>query len=311
MIRAAGAARYRGVMAAAVSPLKALADAIRETARVAAGGVVQVRARGMRPATAAHVGPDLVVAPLHAVDREDGLVVRRGEEAFDAALVGRDESLDLALLRAAGLGASPFTPCAGTCGAAQLVVAVTRGWHGDLAAKLTSVTGETHPVRRWRTEPLPALLRTDLMPVRGISGGVLVDPDGHVVGWLTTGLSRGGVVAVPVGLLLERVDRLATHGRIRKGYVGMAVQPVLLAPLQQASGRHGLLVSAVDSKGPAADAGVCVGDILVAADDQPLDGPGGLLALLSEARIDTILPVRVVRGTTILDLPITIGERER
>ena len=147
-------------------------------------------------------------------------------------------------------------------------------------ARLASITGQTCPLRRWRAEPLPALLRTDLQAGRGVSGGVLVDPDGRIQAWVTTGLSRGGVVGIPAGLLSDRVGRLAAHGRIRRGYVGMAVQPVLLPPSQQAHGRHGLLVSGVDADGPAAGAGVYVGDVLIAADGEALVEPGVLQGLL-------------------------------
>ena len=295
----------------AVSPLKVLADAIRETADAAATGVLQVRARGARPATAAHVGPDLVVAPLHALDRDEGLVVVRGEQALDATIAGRDDTLDLALLRVPGLGPSPLVLANDEADAAQLVVAVARSWQGDLMARLASITGQTCPLRRWRAEPLPALLRTDLQAGRGVSGGVLVDPDGKIQAWVTTGLSRGGVVGIPASLLSDRVERLAAHGRIRRGYVGMAVQPVLLPPSQQAHGRHGLLVSGVDADGPAAGAGVYVGDVLIAADGDALVEPGALQGRLVESRIGAALQLQVLRATTIHDIVVTVGERAR
>ena len=295
----------------AASPLKVLADAIRATADAAATGVLQVRARGAHPATAAHVGPDLVVAPLHALDRDEGLVVVRGEQTLDATIAGRDDTLDLALLRVPGLGASPLALADDTADAAQLVVAVARSWQGDLMARLASITGQTCPLRRWRAEPLPALLRTDLQAGRGVSGGVLVDPDGRIQAWVTTGLSRGGVVGIPASLLSDRVGRLSAHGRIRRGYVGMAVQPVLLPPSQQAHGRHGLLVSGVDADGPAAGAGVYVGDVLIAANGDALVEPGVLQGLLVESRIGSGLQLRVLRATTIHDIAVTVGERAR
>ena len=295
----------------AASPLKALADAIRATADAAASGVLQVRARGARPATAAHVGPDLVVAPLHALDRDEGLVVTRGDTALDATLAGRDETLDLALLRVAGLGASPLSLATELADPGQLVVAVARSWPGDLMARLASVTGHTCPQRRWRAEPLPSLLRTDLPPGRGVSGGILVDPEGRVQAWVTSGLSRGTIVGLPAALLADRVGRLAEHGRIRRGYVGMAVQPVLLPAVQQGHGRQGLLVSGLDEKGPAAGAGLYVGDVLLAADEEPLVNPGALQGRLVESRIGAVLALRVLRATTMHDIAVTIGERTR
>lgn len=295
----------------AASPLKVLADAIRTTADAAAAGVLQVRARGARPATVAHVGEDLVVAPLHALDRDEGLVVVRADHVLDASVAGRDDTLDLALLRVPGLGASPLVQATETAAAAQLVVAVARSWQGDLMARLASITGQTCPLRRWRAEPLPALVRTDVQAGRGVSGGVLVDPEGRVQAWVTTGLSRAGVVGIPASLLWDRVGRLATHGRIRRGYVGTAVQPVLLPPAQQAHGRHGLLVSGVDADGPAAGAGIYVGDVLIAADGEGLVEPGALQGRLIESRIGTQLTLRVLRATTIHDIAVTVGERAR
>lgn len=295
----------------AASPLKVLADAIRATAAAAASGVLQVRARGARPATAAHVGPDLVVAPLHALDRDEGLVIVRGDQTLDATIAGRDEALDVVLLRVPGLGASPLVLADAVADPGQLVVAVARSWQGDLLARLASITGQTCPLRRWRAEPLPAVLRTDLPPGRGVSGGVLVDPDGKVQAWVTTGLSRGGVVGVPANLLADRVGRLATHGRIRRGYVGMAVQPVLLPKSQQAYGQHGLLVSGLDGEGPASGAGLYVGDVLITANGHALVEPGVLQGLLVESLIGSPLQLQVLRTTTIHDIAVTVGERAR
>lgn len=295
-----------------VSPLKALAEAIRDTAHAAAGGVVQVRARGARPATATHVDTDLVITPLHAIDRDEGFVVVRDETALDAAIAGRDESLDLALLRVPGLGASPLALAEDAdATVAQLVVAVARTWQGDLMGRLASVTGTTCPQRRWRTDPLPALLRTDLAAGRGVSGGILVDHDGRVRAWLTTGLSRGSVLGLPAPLVAARVARLARHGRIRRGYIGLAVQPVLLPPSQQTHGSRGLLVSGADASGPGCAAGVLVGDVLLHADGATLADPGLLQSTLGEARIDTPLVLRVLRGTEVHDITVNIGERDR
>ena len=298
-------------MTATGSLLQGLADAVVDAARTAAGGVLQLRARGTRPATAAHVDTDLAVVALHALDRDEGLVVVRGDTTLDATVAGRDETLDLALLRVPGLGASPFSPATGEVAPAQLAVAVARSWPGDVMARLASVTGVTSPPRRWRAEPGPELLRTDLAPGRGVSGGVLVGPDGRLIAWLTTGLSRGGVLGVPAPLLADRVARLATHGRIRRGYIGLAIQPVALPPPQQAHAHHGLLVIGVDATGPAATAGVLIGDVVLAAADQPTVEPGVLQGLLTEACIGGTLALRVLRGTDIRDVEVTVGERGR
>lgn len=298
-------------MTRAALPLEVLSDAIRATADAAASGVLQVRARRSRPATATHVGDDLLVAPQHALDRDDGIVVVRGDTALDTVMLGRDDLLDIALLRAPGLGPSPLALAGATAGAGQLVVAVARSWQGDLLARLASITGTTCPMQRWRAEPVPALYRTDLSPGRGVSGGVIVDPRGEVQAWLTTGLSRGSVLGIPAPVVAERVARLAAHGRIRRGYVGLAVQPVALPPPQHVHGAQGLLVSGIDARGPGATAGVLVGDVLMAADGHDLPDPGALHVHLTEPRIGLPLALRVLRGTELRDVSIIIGERAR
>ena len=298
-------------MTATGSLLQGLADAVVDAARTAAGGVLQLRARGTRPATAAHVDADLAVVALHALDRDEGLVVVRGDTTLDATVAGRDETLDLALLRVPGLGASPFAPVTGEVAPAQLAVAVARSWPGDVMARLASVTGVTSPPRPGARSVRKSSGPGSARQRRGVSGGVLVGPDGRLIAWLTTGLSRGGVLGVPAPLLADRVARLATHGRIRRGYIGLAIQPVALPPPQQAHAHHGLLVIGVDATGPAATAGVLIGDVVLAAADQPTVEPGVLQGLLTEARIGGTLALRVLRGTDIRVVEITVGERGR
>ncbi len=298
-------------MSDAVSPFEALATAAREATRAAAAGVLQIRARGARPATAAHLAPDVVLAALHTLERDEGLVVTRGDTALDATVIGRDESLDIALVRAEGLGTPPARLAATDPEPAQLGVAVSRSWSGNIVARLSSVTGTTCPPRRWRAEPVPFLVRTDVPPGRGIAGGVLAGPDGLVHAWLTTALGRGAVLGVPATLVADRLARLLEHGRIRRGYVGLAVQPVMLAPGQQPHGRQGLLVSGIDALGTGTAAGLFVGDILLEADGQPLADPGAMQSLLVESRIGTSLRLRVLRGGDVTDVTVTVGERRQ
>ena len=199
-------------MTGAVSPLKILADAIRETANAASPGVVQVRARGARPATAAHVGPDLVVAPLHALDRDEGLVVTRGDAAFDATR--RRTRRGAGPRAAARAGPGGLSPRAGDRHGRRRAAGRRRG--PQLAGRPHGAAGEHH------RPDLPAAALADRAAAvaaahrsragRGVSGGVLVDPEGQVQAWLTSGLSRGSVVGIP-GALLADARRAACGAR--------------------------------------------------------------------------------------------------
>nr|MBA2356453.1 serine protease [Acidobacteriota bacterium] len=140
---------------------------------------------------------------------------------------------------------------------------------------------------------------------------VLVDPEGQVQAWLTTGLSRGTVLGIPAAVVADRVARLTAHGRIRRGYVGVAVQPVTLPAAQQAHGPHGLLVSGIDAQGPGAGAGLLVGDVLMAADGHDLPDPAALHARLTESRIGSPVELRVLRGVALHEISVLVGERAR
>jgi S1-C subfamily serine protease len=100
---------------------------------------------------------------------------------------------------------------------------------------------------------------------------------------------------------------------MKRGYLGVAGQPVHLSETQQGpDGReHALLVVDVTPDSPAAAAGLLVGDLMIAFDRQPVDSPEELLDLLLGDRVGQPVPVRVLRGTATVDLTVTVGERPR
>ena len=122
---------------------------------------------------------------------------------------------------------------------------------------------------------------------------------------------RGHADAVVAESMQELVDAADRRARLTRGYLGIAGQPVVLAEDQRAApGRdEGLLVVAVTSGSPAAKAGILVGDILIDFDGQPIDSPEDLLDLLPGERVGRAATCRLVRGATMVDLTVTVGER--
>ena len=101
------------------------------------------------------------------------------------------------------------------------------------------------------------------------------------------------------------------HGSLKRGYLGLAGQPVALPENQRsADGREqALLVVGLTSGSPAAGAGVLVGDVLLEFDGHPIESPEDLLDLLVGDRVGRSAALRLLRGGAAIDLPVTVGER--
>jgi S1-C subfamily serine protease len=101
------------------------------------------------------------------------------------------------------------------------------------------------------------------------------------------------------------------HGRLRRAFLGIAGQAVILPESQQslADGPEALLVVAVTEGSPAAGAGLFVGDVLLAVNGQAVHSSEDLLDLLAGAELGRPTPLRVLRGTSVLELTATLAER--
>jgi S1-C subfamily serine protease len=87
---------------------------------------------------------------------------------------------------------------------------------------------------------------------------------------------------------------------------------VSLPDAQKVGDRAGaLLAVGVTPGGPAANAGVLVGDIVTDLDGHPLHSPEDLFDLLAGDRVGRTVPLRVVRGGDVRELPVTVGERPK
>jgi S1-C subfamily serine protease len=297
--------------------LRNVSDALASTVEATGSGVVRVEARRRLPASGVLWSPDgVVVTAHHIVERDENIQVSlpdqdTGSQSVPATLVGRDPSTDVAVLRieAPDLTASAWDD-ASDLRVGHLVLALGRpGRTTQATMGIVSALGDS-----WRTPAggqVDRYLQTDLVMYPGFSGGPLVDMAGRVLGLNTSALIRGISVTVPTTTVRQVVETLLSHGRMRRGYLGVGAQPVRLpANLEQELGQEtGLLLVSVEPDGPAGRGGLLLGDTIVTFDGQPVRHMDDLLALLGGDKVGAEVPVRIVRGGLVQELTVTVGER--
>lgn len=277
----------------------------------AAPAVVAVHARRL-PSTGIHWRPGIVVTAEHTVRTAEDITVTMADgRSLPAVLAGRDPGTDLAVLRVADAGSVVATLGDDTVlKVGHMVLAL--GYGPRASWGVISALGPRW--RSWRGGDIDRLVRLDLVLYPGFSGGPLVDAAGRVVGLNTSGLARETRLALPVTMVTRVADELLQKGHVSRGYLGLGMQPVRLPePLraQLGLGDGALIVVMVEPSGPAARAGVLLGDVLVALDGEPVGDLDDVQARLGSDRVGAEISAVVLRGGVRTELRITVGEQPR
>jgi S1-C subfamily serine protease len=298
-----------------MNPFVGFSETLADAVETAAASTVLVDARRRFPASGIAFAPDLVLTADHVVERDEDIRILLPDGSQTAAVVaGRDPGSDLAVLRLPQGSLPPAQPAAQPARIGQLVLALGRPSPDGIQASLGVVSALNGPVRTGRGGLLESYLRTDATPYPGFSGGPLIDASGRILGINTSGLAQGMSLTIPVALAWETAATLAQHGHVRRGYLGIRSQPVAIPTAQQQSlGREqasGLLLVGVEEGGPAAQAGLLVGDILVGLAGAPVTDPDELLTRLVGAMVGQSTQLQVLRGGQPVDFAVIIGERK-
>ena len=228
------------------------------------------------------------------------------ESGFE--VVGVDPLSDLAVIRAAD---TPDPAALGDSDAlvvGQLVVAVgsPMGLSGSVTAGVVSGLGRALPVRQGQAaRVIEDVIQTDAALNPGNSGGALADSTGKVVGINTAVAGYGLGLAIPINRTTRRIiDTLMVEGRVRRAYLGVVGIP---APLpddvaERTGQRAGLrVIEAVDG-GPAFQAGLRKGDLILTVDREPVHDAQGVQQKLFAEVIGTNLAVTVLRNGAMVDV---------
>lgn len=297
-----------------MSTLATFSEALSGAVSKAEVGIVRVEARRRLPASGIVWSEDgLVVTAHHVVQREHNIRVGfSSREALPAEFVGRDETTDLAVLQVEGDGYQPLTWSREELEVGHLVLALGRPG-ADVMATLgiVSASGEA-----WRTPAgghLDRYLQTDVVMYPGFSGGALIDAQGKGIGLNSSTLLRGVSMTAPYSSMQRIVEALVKHGHVRRGYLGVGVQPVRLPEelAKDVDQKTGLLLVSVEAGSPAEKSGLVLGDVLIEMAGEALTQVDDLLAALSGERVGQELPVRVLRAGKLEERQAQVGERAK
>lgn len=288
-----------------------LADAVERAAREV-GSVNE----GGRSGVSGTIWRDgLVVTAEHTIRGQQQLTVGLPNGASsDATVVGRDPTTDIALLKLKDSFATPieFADVA-QLRVGQFVLAVGRRATQGIVASHGIVSAIGGAWRTWHGGRIDQWFRLDLLPFTGFSGGPLIDAQGRVIGINTSG-PRRSVMTLPVSTVNRVIDQLLAKGRVVRGFIGVAMQPVQLPKHIRTSGGNeasrGLLVVMVEPGGPAEKAGLMLGDIVLALGDKPLSQTGDVQAALDPERVGQAVTLRILRGGEARDVSVVVGERD-
>lgn len=300
------------------SPAAGTADAPRSwadaVARLAPSVIAVVAQR--RHAAAGFIWQDrLAIVSASAVGRRKRVeVVLADAEPVTAEMRGMDPATDLAVL-ALPEGAAPAVRRADDTlpRVGDPVCAVGREGSGLLHASFGHIGAAGDGWRSWGGGRVDRLIRLDGGLYAGLHGAPVAGPDGRVIGLGSGAFSRQHGVVVPVGTIERVVAQLLAHGRVPRGHLGLAAQRVMLPEALRAAmdvpHDAGLLVHAVADDGPAAKAGLTVGDIIVSAAGQAVPSVGALRELLNQQPVGGQLVLRLARGGAPVTLEVPVAER--
>jgi S1-C subfamily serine protease len=187
------------------------------------------------------------------------------------------------------------------------------GFESTVTAGVISALGRSLRSRTGRL--IEDVIQTDAALNPGNSGGPLVSSRGEVIGINTAVImgAQGICFAVASNTAQFVLSELIQHGRVRRSYIGVSAQTTAVprrhARVAEIENSSGAMITALESNGPAALAGLMSLDTIVRADGVPVTGVDDLIRLLNGDRIGRPIAIDVLRRGTLRRFYVTPLER--
>jgi serine protease Do len=281
-----------------------------------------------RPSPEHSLGSGVIVSPdgyiitnNHVVQEadHDGIkVTLLDKRTFDAKLIGRDPTTDVAVIKISGdnlpvasLGNSDSVHVG------EWVVAVGNplGLDYTVTQGIISALGRNINIIR-NQYGIEDFIQTDAVINPGNSGGPLVDLHGQVVGINTaiatnTGTYEGYGFAIPINIAEKVAKDLIDHGKVIRPYIGVAIGNVdqTMSKALGMKSAEGVIVQSVESNSPAENAGIKPGDVILKFDGQKVDQPNQLQALVASKQPGDNANLAILRDGKMIEKTVTLKER--
>jgi S1-C subfamily serine protease len=259
----------------------------------------------------------LVVTNSHVVGkhRDVHLALPDGHRLAGRVL-GADPDTDLAILKVDGT-ALPIATLGDSSSLrrGQIAIAIGNplGFESTVTAGVVSALGRS--LRSPSGRPIEDVIQTDAALNPGNSGGALASSTSEVIGISTAMIAgaQGICFAVASNTVKLVLGEILQHGGVRRAWLGVAADTVNL-PRRVADAAHvgsqsAAVLHSIVSGGPADRAGVREGDVLLALDSRPVEGPGPLLRMLNAEAIGRQVKLQILRQGRLLELDVLLTQR--
>ena len=295
--------------------LQSFSDAVAQLAESVSPSVVNVNA-GRKGGTGIVWSSDghIVTADHVLEDAQAPRVLLSDGRELEAKVVGRDRYTDVALLKVDAEGLRPIQMGrAEDLKVGQFILALANAFGRKAAATSGIVTSYSRRTRGWWGVVIEDAVVSDAKLNPGYSGGPLVDASGKMLG-MNVAYFAGRGIAVSVDSLKQVVETLSKDGRVKKGFLGVVVEPIELpedlASSSDIGQEEGLLVRSVGGQSPAKTAGVAIGDIILKLGEVRATDEYELHKALSGDLVGKSVSLWVLRGEKLTELRIAPEEAE-
>jgi serine protease Do len=260
------------------------------------------------------VSPDgVIITNNHVIEAADAIdVILQNGQTLEATVVGRDPATDVAVLRVQPRTPLPYVNLgdSDTARVGDIVLAIGNpfGLGGSLSVGVVSARNRNIDAGRYDD-----FIQTDAAINRGNSGGPLFNTDGEVIGVNTaivspTGGSVGVGFATPTSIVRPVLDQLLRYGETRRGWLGVRLANVNSAAAQRSgwTGEGGAVITRITPNGPAADAGLRPGDVVVRFGGRTVPDSRALTRMVGESGVGDAVEVEIMRDGQRMVLRATI-----
>jgi S1-C subfamily serine protease len=290
--------------------LAQFSNALAARTEAAKSAMVAIRLAHGRHITGMVWRPEIVVASEQSLPRKDDFeLVGSGGAVLTARIAGRDPSTNIAILRLATPIAAPSI-AVGEAQSGAVALAVGADGTGGASARLGIVNLAGPEWHSSRGGLIDRRIVLDVRLAHREEGGPVFDATGACLGMSTFG-PRGQVIAIPTATIERIVPLLLRDGRIARGWLGVALQAVAVpdALRETAEQSSGLMVMSVIEDGPAAQAGIVAGDIILSVDGTSTRRFRKIARLFGSDSIGRKADLRLIRSGAVMTVQTTIAER--